>query len=467
MALERISQYLGLSEKAFEEAGVFDAVVGIDSLFFIDPTRLKTTSVKEFEGSIDKVRTYYSKIVLLLRKNNQRATFAATKLIRVKELKGVGIGYGDMTEDGSAIGPELAKRIATSALELIEMGINDPAIFEVMGLFTEGLGPDRLSDSLIGILKNEIYSYTERIAQEMGIPVEYKIEVGEVQYILPMHPSGNKPLILLPRELLRSLPVAHSYSDIAMLAQFNDELRARFNKLLAPCFAASHDVPKEQIKEYIFASGGRVKALIETYQSCKSQAYDFENDPEGRYQWVEKARELVKKKPLKLPKNPTQKQLSVVVDEIIAAFKSFIETQGGWRGLYNDDKKALNERHARLFFFATAKAYQGSSNIDISPESNAGQGPVDFKISRGSREKIVVEVKLSKGSVEHGYKKQTSAYRAAEEATEAYYLVLKVTPNSPALDAILEQEKIDKENGKPHPKIIVVDALPRKSASKI
>lgn len=477
MALQRASEYFGLTQDDFREAGVFDPVIGIDSLFFVDPLRLGLSRAPEFQNALQDVRAHYGRVIELLRLDNIRARDAARNLVRRKEIKGVGIGYGDKSDDGSAVGPELAERLLVSAEELIKMNITDPAIFEVMGLFEEDFGPDRLSDSIISILKDRIYTYTERISRELGLPTDYQV-TGEEEniFLLPAHPAGTKPLLLLPKDMLRALPVASSFREVSSVAVFNDQVRARFNKILAPCFAKA-STPKESIKEYLFANPERVSTLMAAYNSGRPNPYNFEDDPEGIISWFEKAQEIVAANPLKIPQDPTPEEVSKIVASIVNAFKNFIETKGGWRGLYDDKRKPLNERHARLLFYATALDYQGTSNLDISPESNAGQGPVDFKLSRGSKEKIIVEVKLSKGTVEHGYDKQTRIYQASEDAKESYFLILKVarpkkskkkgsSKRETALERVMNRVRSDDEAGLPHPEVVVIDASIRASASR-
>jgi len=184
------------------------------------------------------------------------------------------------------------------------------------------------------------------------------------------------------------------------------------------------------------------------------------------YLWLEKAKEIVEQNPLSLPIQPKEEDLSEIVSKIIKSFKNFIEIKGGWRSLYDDKKKPLNESHARHLFYATAMLYCEGCNIDISPESNAGQGPVDFKLSRGHQNKIVVEVKLTSGNVRHGYEKQTRIYQESEEAKESHYIVIRITKKSKALEDILKIEEKEDKDEKVHPKIIIIDGLEKLSASK-
>lgn len=44
---------------------------------------------------------------------------------------------------------------------------------------------------------------------------------------------------------------------------------------------------------------------------------------------------------------------------------------------------------------ATSYLYFQTNNIDVSPEANIGRGPIDFKLSRGVNERILIEVKLA------------------------------------------------------------------------
>lgn len=70
MALQRASATFGITRKKFLATGVFDPVIGVDSLFFLDPLRLRRTTIPEFRGSLDKVRNYYRRILTLIRRRS-------------------------------------------------------------------------------------------------------------------------------------------------------------------------------------------------------------------------------------------------------------------------------------------------------------------------------------------------------------------------------------------------------------
>ena len=466
--LRRANEYFEISEKTYKKTGAFNPVIGVDSLFFVDPLLLSKTDIPEFKDGLKEVRKYFSDVIILLKVKKNKARKQAHKKLILREMRGVGIGYGTSSDDGSGIGPELARQLMLTAEELIEMGITDPAIFEVMGLFEDNFGPDRLSDGLIRILSKRIYEYSERLTKEFLIKDISILKTYEHNYTLAKHPLKNSPLLFIPEGILRDLPLANSFEDISMVAAFNEDLRKKFNTILASCFTGENKKKpkKSDIKKYLLETKDRIKTVVTVYQSCDPQSYDFESDPAGLHLWLEKAKIIVGQNPISIPTKPKETEIEDIVQRIIQAFKKFIETKGGWRSLYNDQKKPLNESHARHFFYATALLYCESCDIDISPESDAGKGPVDFKLSHGHKEKIVVEVKLTSGHVRQGYEKQTRIYEESEEAKASYFLVVQITETSRVLEEVLRMEEEEEKEGKKHPTVIVVDGREKLSASK-
>src|SRR5690606_6224979 len=72
-------------------------------------------------------------------------------------------------------------------------------------------------------------------------------------------------------------------------------------------------------------------------------------------------------------------------------------------------------------------------DLDISPESDGGAGPVDFKVSKGASSKALLELKRSTNpKLVDGYTKQLDAYRASEGTTRAHYIVIDVGGLTPA-----------------------------------
>lgn len=461
--LERANFYFNVTEEAYKESGAFNPVIGIDSEFFIDPLLLKSTKIPEFKNALDNIREYFKKVIVLLKTNNDKAEKIALQRLTIPEIKGVSLGYG-VSDDGSAIGPGLAAQILLTTKELLAMGVDNPEIFEIMGIFEANFGPDRLSDAIIFINKDNFYNYSNRIAKDLGIKNFIEIK-GYQSIFLPKHPLEEKPFIFIPQELLKDLPIAHSYDEISAVAAYNASLRESFNKLLRPCFFGNKNPKKSEFREYIFKDKERMAMLIKLYNAASPKLYDFDEDPAGLYLWLEKAQSMVTNNPLEINPPKDSNDLEETIKKILESFRNFIEKKGGWRILYNNKGEILNERHARLIFYCISIIYLQNKNIDISPESNAGSGPVDFKLSTG-KNKIIVEVKLTSGKVIQGYTKQTGIYEKSEDAIGSYFLVMKVTESAPSLKTILKIEKQDDKNNIKHPKIFVIDGTKKKTASK-
>ncbi|WP_457662836.1 hypothetical protein [Sinorhizobium medicae] len=106
-----------------------------------------------------------------------------------------------------------------------------------------------------------------------------------------------------------------------------------------------------------------------------------------------------------------------------------------------------------------------ANNIDISPETHSGGGPVDFKFSKGYSNRLVVEIKLSKGTVVHGYKSQLEVYKTAANTDAGLFLVVDVGGMGRKLSDIKKHQQLSREAGHTVSDIVVVDGKRKRSAS--
>jgi hypothetical protein len=155
-----------------------------------------------------------------------------------------------------------------------------------------------------------------------------------------------------------------------------------------------------------------------------------------------------------------------VVMSIVAQFKTVTERKGLWK-LFWHAGRPHHERVAQMVFFALADAYCKANNLDITPEAETGVGPVDFKMSAGYHERILVEVKLSTNPrLVAGYEKQLKAYDDAESPISSTYLVIDVGGLGRKDQQLLDARNDRIGRGVPAPEVILVDGTPQRSASK-
>jgi hypothetical protein len=101
--------------------------------------------------------------------------------------------------------------------------------------------------------------------------------------------------------------------------------------------------------------------------------------------------------------------------------KDVIENKGGHRLFYADGKPIRREKDLQLLFRLTWFA----SPSDVSSEVNDERGSVDFKISRGSIDKSLVEFKLASNTqLQRNLENQVEIYKAASDTPNALKVIL-------------------------------------------
>ena len=101
--------------------------------------------------------------------------------------------------------------------------------------------------------------------------------------------------------------------------------------------------------------------------------------------------------------------------------KDVIENKGGHKLFFSHGEPIRRESDLHILFRLTWFA----TPSDVSREVNDGRGPVDFKISRGSFDKSLVEFKLAKNSqLRRNLEKQAEIYQKASDARSALKVIL-------------------------------------------
>jgi hypothetical protein len=142
-------------------------------------------------------------------------------------------------------------------------------MFELIGLFQENFGPDLLSDMAVGILKERFLAYTQRVTQELKLQPRKAFPIKGKEWTLPVHPDGAKALLFVPSDVLSPLPVALDRSEIDLVAQFNAEVRRKWNEIVAAASNEDNDPSKAEIREMLLANPQNLKDLIDVYQKAE------------------------------------------------------------------------------------------------------------------------------------------------------------------------------------------------------
>jgi len=251
------SEQFNVSAIKMRALGVFNPEIGIDSKMFVDP-KLLHDAKDEFAGSHADLLNHFGKVVKIIKriKNNSdsdMAWVAAWTMMRFKETSNTSLGFSEDGTKGTGIGKVLAQRIVSRATEILPHVNYEPDIFELIGVFAEGLGCDRLSDMIVSILKPRFVAYTDRITRALGVKRVIAYEIEKKEYLFPCFKEGDEPILLLPQEILKPLPIAMNIGEALDNADLNERVRDEVNKMYSDAFTLGATPSKNQLRSFIWS----------------------------------------------------------------------------------------------------------------------------------------------------------------------------------------------------------------------
>jgi hypothetical protein len=231
------SAHFKLESDLLEAAGLIDPFMDLDVPLFIDPVLLeKSSNTRINKQGIECFREHFQKFIRLLaisRQENDAAWKGARRLLDLREPPENGLGYGGSGRSGSSRPEEVREAIMRTSKEIIELGANDPEMISLMGFFEEDVGPDTISDFTTRVIIDHLSVITEEFCLAHNIPLR-RCDVGQ-GHNLPIFIKSNArqvPIVLVPRDIVRELPIANDWSDIEKAALENARIRDRVNDLL-------------------------------------------------------------------------------------------------------------------------------------------------------------------------------------------------------------------------------------------
>lgn len=461
-----LSDYIDVGNY-FEDNGVFDPVLDNDNGFFINMLRLKTAKTPEFQASYQRINDLFRKIIKLLDRAEKKDVSdiffrQALTLFDFSEVNGIGLGFSEKAP-GSGFGPLLSKKVIETAYDIVKAGITDPEFFQLLPLFQNDVGPDRLSDMIATIILPDIEAYTKRIYVECEInAVKYPDKEFVGTYML--NPYRGHEILLLPIEIIHKLPIAKSWEEIDSVVTENNIIRSVMNQQVAEEWSKySSSLKKQYLREKVFTDSKTCQYVVDEY---KKEELDLYN-PEDRIEYL---LEKIWQRILRLDMSWKTKLQEEIIDsksaalEIMAYFKQWVENNKGWE-VIQDASSRNREKILQRIIHLSGLCYIEKNNFDMSCEPDEGRGPVDFKVSRG-QEKTLIEVKLSSNSQYlHGYEVQVEEYGKAENTDKLVYVLVDVG-NPLKVKRLKELHKENIGQGKKVPELIIIDSMPKVSASR-
>lgn len=456
----------------------FDPILDHDTKLFIDPFLVFKVKEGRFAKAHDKIVEFFNYVFELIAQSggdkNSTHYRKALNILLFPEVREICLGYASSSTKGAGSGFGFSSVIASAIWTSIKAGVKKIEHFEELSIFNEGIGADRISDMTANILKDDFISYTQEISNNYNIPLtEQRVRNSSFDFdnkvwltekvLLPVNPSTNNPVILVPLNFIRPLPVINP-------EDFWDYVCSHENQMLRDnlSYHIKGKVRKKDIVSLARTHLDIVQKYVKSKEEREAKPYDLDKDTENYYRWYKVGKELAEKNPLKVKPPANKTELLTVVNKIIEQFKHFIEFQKGYELLWTDGRPRGEEVVQRLFM-GIALAYCKANDIDPSKEENLGSGPVDFKFSRGFSERVIIELKLAKNTkFWNGLTIQTPQYLKTEKIKDGIFLVISYSRRDlRRINGISEiVNKVNKENSTKI-RVIVVDASIKPSASKM
>lgn len=465
------SKYFGVDPTRLDDDGLIDPFVDVDTQLFIDPVLLEKSSnrlmANEAIAAFRKHFDNFIRLITISEREGDAAWKGAERLLDLREPPENGLGYGGSGRSGSSRPEEVRDAIMRTTKEVVTLGAKDPEMISLMGFFEENVGPDTISDFTTRVIIEPLAEITATFCSANDVPLE-------VNPIFPNHPlprfvdkaGKEKFIVLVPKDVVRELPIANDWSDIEAAATHNAQIREAVNSMLAGIAQPTIADRKWALRTIALQSPQNFQNFLDAVKE-HVRTYDPNTDALAYYRmkaiFASGFEGLKTDAQYDLNKGPDE--IKRLVHDTLTFFKRHVENGNLWEELWIGDKPK-KERAAQLIYYAIADAYCHAHNVDISPEANMGGGPIDFKFSHGYRARVLVEMKRSSGQVRHGYEKQLEIYLDASQSNHGIFVVMDFGDLGDKLEQITGMQANRRTHGERASDIVVIDATKKLSASK-
>jgi hypothetical protein len=463
------SEKFAVDADLFDEANLLDPYIDTDTPLFIDPLLIDKSQneILRVEG-IQQFRSYFDKVVRLLAMSEKRgdpAWLGAARLLSLKEPAENGLGYSRSKRTGASRPKDIRNQLLKTIKHVIRLGSKDPEMLSLMGFLEEGVGSDTISDFTTVAMSDALAKITNSFCVEHGIAV-FQNDLSDISLPLIRRNGADRPVVLVPRDKLRDLPVTENWSDVWEAAAHNQALRDKLSIMLAGIAQPTVTQQKEAIKKAVTQSSEVFDAFLDAVKIAAT-SYDQNDDIKGFYtfrDFIQKNRIFDSGKTYDIRK--TSEDVLRLVLDALDVFRHNVENGNLWEELWagNQPKR---ERAAQLLFFAIAEGYCRGHSIDNISEPNFGGGPVDFAFGDGCRSRVIVEMKRSGGTVVSGYEKQLKRYKEAAQTEYAVFVVIDYGNGAKAIRHIRALRERILARGERASEIVVIDARKKLSPSKL
>ena len=469
------SDFFEVTPEALGNYGAFNVACIVDLPLFVDPFLLFTSSKPEYQELHKEIIRYLSflrakSVAGNVSEGLLRAWYCFTE---VKQNK---FGFCLNGSDGRGLGMSFARALNENLHHVFkDFGkehVTKGSHLEKLVLIREGVGRDNISDFTTNLIKGFLVEYTQRFAKQHINPKKLKcVHVSKVKfnYEIGVWESATFELPWLEKDYVLLTPEDILTKDDTWINK--EDLRRDFARIKD---AIPNVALRAQIDEYFRKvlpqrpTEKERRAAIEKTLLRYQEIIDYyilhkeENGDEAIARSADKVREvdtrfvenICQLVGLVRQSSPFYLTAGTTLEETrrkIEFLKQVIENQDGYRIFYVKGKPVEREMDLQILF---KLVWEGSiSSVDA--EVNNGRGPVDFAVSRGAKDKTLVEFKLASNSqLSKNIANQVAIYEKANRTTQSYKVVLFFTSAEEAkVKRMLQDLKVPQDAG-----VILIDA---------
>lgn len=444
------SDMFKVKPKTIEKYGALNISLVSDLPLFIDPFLLFNNKKRKYRQLHDRIIEYLA----FLRDKSVAQMDQDEGLLRAwyffPEVKQTWLGFTTSGNNGSGLGKKFALALHSNLNRIFSNfgseQITRGSHLEKLCLIREGVGRDNISDFTSNLIREFLLEYTQAFAQKhiarglrrtKSVPkvqFNYDTEFWEPKsFDLPW--LADDYVLLTPIDILTKDDTWINKSDL--LADFenipdaipNVELRAQVNNYFLKRLPRSRrdDPTRKDFDKAAFETLQRFPELIDVFIKYKEDNGDRATSISqskvafSQQLYISQFKRLVdllEKSSgfYSIPGNTYEESHKRIV-----FLKDVIENKGGHEIFYVGGKPIKKEDDVHVLYRLTWYA----TPSDVSTEVNDGRGPADFKISRGSKDKTIVEFKLARNSkLKANLQKQVEIYQKASDAKKAVKVII-------------------------------------------
>lgn len=478
------SDVFEVPKKSLDDYGAFNISLITDLPLFIDPFLLFHSQKKEYQDLHDSIIKY-----LEFLRDKSISQRISEGLLRswyyFSEVKQNWLGFTLEGNAGRGLGRDFAQALNSNLVKIFASfgreRITKSTHLEKLCLIKRGVGKDTISDFATNLIKEYLLQYTQTFAEKNIDPKHTnQLAVSKVKfnytteswmpgiYTLPFYKGDY--VLLTPKDILTKDDVWINRSDYMndfhqiFDAASNEQLRDELDNYLVSVL--SKEPKKEEYDAAITDFTIRHPELIDYYIKYKEDNGDqaiersYVRVADSKRLYVEQFGSLVQLLYENTLFYTLKGDTATEAYQRIMYLKNVVENMGGWKLFYIEGLPVRREDDLHIAYKLT---WFGTSS-DVSHEVDNGRGPADFKISRGSKDKTIVEFKLaSNPQLRQNLKNQVEIYKKASDAQVGYKVIFYFTDAElRKVQNILDELKLTHDKN-----VILIDARKKLSASKV